>query len=141
MVERAAVQGENKLLEKNYRLTPQRKAVLRALTQAGKGAHCTVEEIYLIARESCPQLGLATVYRTLELLARLSIVQCLVLEDGRARYEIKRNPEHHHLICLECGRIQEIEDDQFLPAYPQTLNFRILSASIHFFGFCKSCAN
>ena len=140
MVEHAAVKGENMLLENNYRLTPQRKAVLQALAQAGKGAHSTAEEIYQIARENCSHLGLATVYRTLELLSKLSIVQCMILEDGKARYELKRNPVHHHLFCLKCGMIQEIEHEQLIPKQPETINFHILSASIHFFGHCNECS-
>lgn len=128
-----------RLLESKYRLTPQRKSVLLALASTKPGEHPTAEEIYRIAKEHCPRLGRATVYRTLEMFSNLSIVQCLVLEDGCARYELKRDINHHHLICLSCGKILETDGNHPEPPLPGRADFKVTSSDVKFFGYCQKC--
>jgi len=132
--------GIEKLQKSKYRLTPQRKSVLLALAGSRRGEHLTAEDIYRIAKKQCSQIGLATVYRTLELFLRLSIVQCLVLEDGCNRYELKRDvPHHHHLICLSCGTVIESESGLLQPPLPEKPDFLVTSSSVRFFGYCEKC--
>lgn len=132
--------GINRLLEKKYRLTPQRKSVLLALANTESGEHPSAEEIYRTAKEYCPKIGLATVYRTLELFTNLSIVQTLVLEDGCVRYELKRNITHYHLICLSCGKILEIDGTGAEPQLSESIGFKVISSVIQFFGYCEKCS-
>lgn len=132
------IPGIEKLQESKYRLTPQRKSILLALTGSRQGEHLTAEGIYHIAKKNCPQIGLATVYRTLELFTKLSIVQCLVLEDGCSRYELKQDMAHHHFICLSCGTIME-SDTGYMPPFPERPDFEVTSFSIRFYGYCEKC--
>jgi Fe2+ or Zn2+ uptake regulation protein len=137
--EQGTLYGINRLLEKKYRLTPQRKSVLLALANTESGEHPSAEEIYRTVKEYCPKIGLATVYRTLDLFANLSIVQTLVLEDGCVRYELKRNITHYHLICLSCGKILENDCMGIEPQLSESTGFKVTSAVIQFFGYCEKC--
>ena len=114
-----------------YKATPQRTAVLRALIAE---QHQSLEEI----RARCSEVGLVTVYRTLDLLGGLGIVRRLDLGDG-ARYELAEN-HHHHVICESCGDISEFEE---CPLDPGRLSFgngfEVRSHSIEVYGRCAAC--
>ena len=105
-----------KLREKGLKVTQQRLLVLQALA-ANSGSHMAAEDIYELIREDYPDIGLATVYRTLQLLLEMQLVDRINLDDGCVRYEIghlfegdtKHN--HHHLICRTCGKVLPFEDD------------------------------
>ena len=114
-----------------YKATPQRTAVLRALAEE---QHQSLEEI----RARCPEVGLVTVYRTLDLLSELGIVRRLDLGDG-ARYELAEN-HHHHVICESCGYISEFDR---CPLDPMMLapeeGFEVHSHSVEVYGRCAAC--
>lgn len=96
-----------------FKLTPQREAIVNVLLDNEK-EHLSVEEVYMLVKNSYPHLGLATVYRTLELLCELHIVEKMNFGDGVARYDLRGSDHahmHHHLICSVCGRLEEIKDD------------------------------
>ncbi|MFC3746502.1 Fur family transcriptional regulator [Paenibacillus sp. GCM10012306] len=100
----------------NYKLTRQREAIVQVLLDNEKD-HLSVEEVYMLVKNSYPHLGLATVYRTLELLSELHIVEKMNFGDGVARYDLRDESHahmHHHLICHVCGRLEEIKDDWLL---------------------------
>jgi len=97
----------------NYKLTPQREIILSVLLD-NEHNHVNAEDIYLLTREISPEISLATVYRTLELFSQLKIIQKLHFGDSVTRYEISAEEDthhHHHLICLKCGRVEEINED------------------------------
>ncbi|MGI6097608.1 MAG: Fur family transcriptional regulator [Dethiobacteria bacterium] len=135
-----ASQGLEKLLKENRcRLTPQRKAVLYALASSGD-EHLTAEDVYRLSRKDYQKIGLATVYRTLELFVKLGVAQRFVLDDGCARYELKTDIPHHHLICLSCGKIFEADLDMpRLSSFQDSSDFKVTSSTVHFFGYCKEC--
>ena len=114
-----------------YKATPQRTAVLRALAEQ---QHQSLEEI----RVRCPDVGLVTVYRTLDLLSELGIVRRLHLGDG-ARYELAED-HHHHMICESCGFISEFDQ---CPLDPGRLTpeegFEVRSHSVEVYGRCACC--
>jgi len=111
----------------------------------------SAKEIYAILQKSYPNLGLSTVYRTLDLLARMGIVTKLTLADGQSRYEFKskgKEDHHHHLICTNCGKIINYSDflDEELSLVKKTekrlekkYNFFIKSHNIEFLGICDKC--
>jgi Fur family ferric uptake transcriptional regulator len=115
-----------------YKATPQRTAVLRALIAE---QHQSLEEI----RARCPEVGLVTVYRTLDLLNELGIVRRLDLGDG-ARYELAED-HHHHMICESCDDISEFDecplDSTLLPV--ENSDFEIRSHSLEVYGRCAVC--
>lgn len=117
---------------RGYKATPQRVAVLEALAAE---QHQSMEEL----RRRCPEVGLVTIYRTLDLLGQLGLVRRLDLGDG-PRYEMAES-HHHHLICESCGDISEFEecplDVDRLPL--QNSGFEASSHSLEVYGLCSVC--
>lgn len=132
------------------RMTPARHAVLDALREGGE--HLTAEQVFRAASRRYRNLGLATVYRTLELLTELGMVSRFDTGDDKARYEFAdptgHKGHHHHLVCTCCRRIIDYEDfiDDELRLLRRTeeglskkYGFRINSHIIQFYGLCREC--
>jgi Fe2+ or Zn2+ uptake regulation protein len=92
------------LLQTRYRLTRQRSGVLHAL---GDGAHLTAEAILERVRGGQPQVSLGTVYRTLEILRGLGLVQVFTPTGGASLYEAALD-KHHHLLCTRCRDVRNV---------------------------------
>ncbi|RMC99959.1 transcriptional repressor [Clostridium autoethanogenum] len=124
-------------------LTYQRKIILQVLFE-NKDNHLSVEELYHYVRIKNPDTGVATVYRTLELLYQFGVVRKLTFGDNVTRYEMVLNKsEHkHHFICKECGAIIDINDD-FISIFNDRISnnygFYITEQSITFEGLCSQC--
>lgn len=135
---------EKTLKENGYKLTNQRRVVLEALYKRD-GEHLTAEEVHQIVKEVNPEIGLATVYRTLQLLSELGLIDKLNLDDGIVRYEIgdmETKHRHHHLICESCGDILGVEDDMLDPieeAFFNNYGFKVNDHVAKFYGICKKC--
>lgn len=133
------------LKEKGYKLTPQRRAIVDTII-CNEGSHLTVEEIYDEVKKDCPEIGLATVYRTILLLEEMGIVYKLDLNDGCSRYELVHEDEthrHHHLICTRCGKVIEVEGDlleTLEDEIEKKYSFKIEDHSVKFFGLCNECS-
>jgi Fur family ferric uptake transcriptional regulator len=131
------------------RWTMPREAILKLLSRSQK--HMSAKEIYASLHRSYPGIGLSTVYRTLDLLARMGIVAKLSLGDGQSRYEFKskkKDEHHHHLICTNCGKIinySEFLDDELSlvrkteERLMKKYNFIIQDHNIEFLGICEKC--
>ncbi|MDN5348290.1 MAG: Fur family transcriptional regulator, ferric uptake regulator [Clostridia bacterium] len=125
------------------RLTPQRRRVLQLLAK-NKQRHLTAEEIYSLACQQGKKIGLATVYRSLRALEKAGLVVSMDLGDGSSRYELKKvgHKPHHHLVCLECGQVLEV-DEALLESLWQTITekygFATIDQSIKIFGYCAAC--
>ena len=132
------------LKEKGYKLTPQRRAVLNIIME-NPGKHLTTEEIYDLVKVQCPDIGLATVYRTLQILDEMDLILKINLDDGCSRYEYNENQddhEHHHLICTNCGEILEVNEDlldEIERRIEQNYKFVITDHKVKFFGLCSNC--
>lgn len=132
-----------------YRWTLSREAIIDVLSSTKD--HMSAEEVYNAVQKSNPSIGLATVYRTLELLAGMDIIIKFDFGDKRARYELAESfsskDHHQHLVCNNCGRIVEytefIGDEVELLKTEKELykkyNFKIDNHMIQFHGLCKSC--
>jgi Fur family transcriptional regulator, ferric uptake regulator len=135
---------KEQLKERGYKLTMQRQAVLDVILQH-EGKHLSTEEIYELLKRSHPEIGLATVYRTLLLFDRMELVYKLDLDDGCSRYELNRHKEdhrHHHLICMRCGNVAEVEDDLLESLEEQILmknDFIVKDHRVKLYGYCKNC--
>ncbi len=136
------------LREKGLKMTTQRESVLDVL-QANAGLHMTAEEIYNKVKINSPEIGLATVYRTIQLLTDLKLIDTLNLNDGFVRYEIGKmdtsdqRHHHHHLICEMCGKVIEAEDDlleQIEETCSQKYHFKVTNHVVKFYGICEACA-
>lgn len=135
---------QQQLAHHEYRLTPQREAVVRSLIEH-KQSHLSAEDLYQVSKGIRPDIGLATVYRTLEILEKLNIVYKLEYGDGQSRYELNLHDEehyHHHLICVKCGNISEFNDDlleEIESRVTKEANFQVTDHCLRFFGVCAKC--
>lgn len=133
------------LKQKGYKLTPQRRAIVNIII-SNEGSHLTTEELYDLVKKECPEIGLATVYRTVQLLGDIGILCKFDLNDGCSRYELvheEENHQHHHLICTSCNKVIEVQGD-LLEALEHNIeakyNFKVLNHSVKFYGLCSECA-
>lgn len=134
-----------RLQARQHKLTTQRRTVLEVFI-AHPGEHLSAEDVYGILRGDDIDIGLATVYRSLELLANLNILQRMEFGDGCSRYEIgTMSPDehqHHHLICVKCGKLLEFPDDLMDDLENDVLEktgFKVVDHQVKFFGYCKEC--
>jgi len=129
---------------KGYKLTPQRRATLEVILK-NQEKHMSVEEVFLEVKKLCPEIGLATVYRTILLLEEVNILQKHNFDDRRNRYELNNpdeNHHHHHLICIKCGKVIEVEEDlldNLERKIEMKYHFKIEDHKVQFTGYCIDC--
>ena len=142
---------KEKFKRSDFRLTKPRKIIFDILENSEE--HLSAEDIYRIAYNIYPAIGLTTVYRTLELLEKMGIVLKHDFGDGRARYEIretesKRKGHHHHLICKMCHKVIDYKvcmDEEkelvkkTIEGLEKKYGFHITDHVIEFYGYCKDC--
>ncbi len=131
---------------KNIKITKKRQAILDVLKATDE--HLTAENIYFILKRKNIKIGLATIYRTLDLFYQNGIVNKINIGDGTIRYEYvdKKSVHHHHLVCIKCGRVMEYTDEEepkFLEGLAERIKdkygFTVLSHEIYLYGVCKDC--
>ena len=132
-----------KLEEGSKRLTPQRELVIRIFADH-PGEHLSAEEVHHLVKKEFADIGLATVYRALELLTDLNILQRISFNDGKARYEFDQEElhRHHHLVCLRCRKVEEFNEDLLDPLEErifQQRGFKVLDHELKLYGICKNC--
>lgn len=118
------------------RVTPQRKAIFDAVHQAG--GHVTVEAIFEHVRVRMPTISLKTVYETLHSLAIVGQVQKLDVGPGSMRFDKTVRP-HHHLICLSCHRMEDVDIEVKPLAASERRGFSISFADVIAWGVCPDC--
>ncbi|WP_312719655.1 transcriptional repressor [Mobilicoccus sp.] len=123
------------------RNTRQRRAVEEALHRTGD--FVSAQELHLSLRKAGEGVGLATVYRTLGLLAEAGGVDMIRAEDGEARYRLCASEEHHHhLVCRTCGRTVEVEEpdaERWAEQMAAAHGFTDVSHTLEIFGVCADC--
>ncbi len=135
---------KKQLHSQSYKLTPQREATLRVLLE-NEEDHLSAEDVYLLVKEKSPEIGLATVYRTLELLSELKVVDKINFGDGVSRYDLRQEGAthfHHHLVCIECGSVDEIQEDllgDVEKVVEDQWKFKIKDHRLTFHGICSRC--
>ena len=124
------------LEERGHRLTPPRLAVLAAVL-AQKG-HFTVEDVM----HGCPRIGRATVFRAMRMLTDSGIVCRVLLEDGSLHYRISRHGHHHHVVCVSCGGVRDLDTcavGGLVQSLAQSTGFEIEGHWLEFYGRCAAC--
>jgi Fur family ferric uptake transcriptional regulator len=136
-----AAQGwQAELRARGYRLTPQRQLVLEAV---GKLGHATPEEIAAGVRETAAGVNISTVYRTLELLEELGLVQHTHLGHGAPTYSIPSDDDHVHLVCRDCGGVDEVESsvvEEVVRRLSAERGFTVDVGHFAVFGLCRACS-
>lgn len=128
------------LRSRGYRLTPQRQLVLEAVGRLG---HATPEDIATAVRETASGVNISTVYRTLELLEELGLVQHTHLGHGAPTYSVSTDDDHVHLVCRSCGVVQEADVELLGEAARRLADeqgFALDVGHVALFGRCAACS-
>jgi Fur family transcriptional regulator, ferric uptake regulator len=132
------------LVSKGCRLTAQRRAVIEVIQNAK--AHLDAGSLLALARKREPNIDRATVYRTIELLKKLQLIDeldLMHLEGEKHYYEVKTRRDHVHLACFRCGRIEEFSSslfDRLKAEISRQSGFTIKVMRLEVGGNCRSCA-
>ena len=129
-----------KIKGRDFRMTPQRLAIVRIL--AASDGHPSVDEIYQQVRARFPTTSIATVYKTISLLKELNEVLELGFPDGSNRYDGSRPYPHPHAICMKCRKILDPEIasvEELSEEMKQKTGFSISYHRLDFFGLCPEC--
>jgi Fe2+ or Zn2+ uptake regulation protein len=127
------------LQKQGYRMTPQRTAILRILSESK--CHLTPLDVYESASQSMPGITEATIYRTLSFLTSQGLLLAAHIGNGQLAYEIAHH-DHHHLICRSCGAASEVSHDLLKPLYSrlgEQTGFKVDRMHVTFFGLCPDC--
>jgi Fur family transcriptional regulator, ferric uptake regulator len=125
-----------------YRSSAPRAAVVEALGR--HGCSVTARELGDLLRERRNEVGLASIYRALELLDRMKLVQRFEVGEGTARYEpaYPSGEHHHHLVCERCGAVRAFEDDDLEHAIERLagrVDFAVDAHDVTLRGECPRC--
>lgn len=130
------------LREHRRKLTRPRQAILEIIAAADH--HLTPAEIHKRARKKYPNLGLVTVYRTLDLLTEYGYVQRVHFSDGCHSYIATGQGHAHHLVCSNCGRAEEFEDCDLAPliaSLQRKTGYEINVHMLELMGRCPDCSS
>lgn len=135
------------LKENGLKVTRQRLVVLEAILSCPE-EHLSADEIFALVKVDCPQMGLATVYRTIQLLSELHLIDRINFDDGYVRYEMgsafdrEQKHHHHHLICSDCGKVISFQDDlleELEEKIARTTGFEVVDHEVKLYGRCIDC--
>lgn len=100
------------LKKKGFRVTPQRETIMRIFQEEGS-KHLSAEDVFEIMKKNNEQISLATTYRTLRMLVEMNILRELDFAESHKHYELVDEDQspHHHIICLNCNKTIEFEND------------------------------
>ena len=134
----------NEVEAKGVRMTAQRRALIETIQQAD--AHLDAATLLVRARQKDPNIDRATVYRTLELLKRLGLIDeldLMHLNGEKHYYEVKTQKDHLHLACFHCGKIDEFDSPAFQRLKREIAaqnGFTIQVMRLEVGGLCGKCA-
>ena len=131
----------NALKKEGLRHTIQRQAVWDEIKSNDE--HRDAEQIYSALRKNNLNVSRATVYRTIDVLYKNNLIRKIELGDSPSKYENKVNSDHHdHIICVQCGRIDEFVDDKIESQQDKIidkLGFKMIRHIHQLFVLCKDC--
>lgn len=130
----------SKLKGRDFRITPQRIAILNIL--AKNKEHPSVEDLYKEVKKQFPTTSLATVYKTVSLLKELNEVLELGFADGSNRYDGNKPYPHPHVICTRCKKIMDpelVHLGEISEEMSVKTGYKIFSHRLDFFGLCPNC--
>ncbi len=123
-----------------YKLTRPRQVVIEVL--AHSHTHMTAADIVSAVHQRAPDVGRASVYRTLDLLVRLGLVQVSTLGGTTTTYMLVLARHHHHLVCTQCRQTVEFDECQFSEleeALAEQFGFQVHSHLVEVYGVCQHC--
>ncbi len=132
------------LRKAGLKVTLPRVKILEIL--AGSGQHLSAEDIYRALIEQGEEIGLATVYRVLTQFEQAELVQRHHFEGGTSVFELNEGEHHDHIVCMDCGRVEEFIDcgiEKLQNDVATRLGFEIADHNLILYGRCrrKDCPN
>ncbi len=130
----------DKLRQQEFRITPQRIAILKAFLNTDQ--HPSVEQVYSQVKTDFPTTSLATVYKTVNLLKQIGEILEIGFNDGSNRYDGNKPYPHPHLICTRCKKITDPDIsvlDTLTAEVAQKTGYRLTSHQVELFGICPAC--
>lgn len=127
------------LRDKGFKVTPQRLAIYETLRQTK--AHPSAEMIFNELQPAYPTMSLATVYKTIEILKAIGLIQVLNVGEDSFRYDAEVS-NHPHVRCMKCCRVDDImgiESDEFIELISQSTSYKLTGQQFYFYGVCPKC--
>jgi Fur family ferric uptake transcriptional regulator len=135
-----ATQIIGRLAREGHRLTTPRQAIIKLV--APRNDHFSAQEVWDEVRSQYRGIGRATVFRTLDLLAELGVLNRIHTGDGCHRYTVCETRHHHHLMCVECGKVASLEAggiEQQIRRMAGEAGFELLTHHLELIGRCATC--
>ncbi len=129
------------LRRKGYKATPQRIAICRIAVNSR--SHPSAQQVYEEVKKIHPTVSLATVYKTLEVLRDLDLVQEINFPKGQARFDSYMSP-HINLVCLKCGSISDLDDmtiKEITQKVTESTKFKPTGQRMDVYGICQKCGS
>jgi Fur family ferric uptake transcriptional regulator len=131
-----------RLKSRGFRLTNQRRVIVETLLRH-LGTHLNARELLDLAQVEDPSIGIATIYRTIELLNRLGMLNMVNLEEGFLRFEVPDDRMHFHIFCRSCGRTVHLSDEdgkmEEVLRWAKEEGFDLLPQTFEMAGLCMDC--
>lgn len=127
------------LRDKGFKVTPQRLAIYNTLQHTK--AHPSAEMIFNELQPLYPTMSLATVYKTIEILKEIGLIQVLNVGEDSFRYDADTT-NHPHVRCMRCGRVDDIEDidsEDFISDVSKCTRYQLTGQQFYFYGVCPEC--
>ena len=127
------------LREKGFKVTPQRLAIYNVLSNTTE--HPSAEMIFSKLQEFYPTMSLATVYKTIEILREIELVQILNVGEESFRYDANTDT-HPHVRCLVCNRVDDIygvDESAYVNQISEKTAYRLSGQQFYFYGVCPEC--
>lgn len=132
----------NTYLSKNHlKSTKQRDAIVDTFFNL-RDRHVRIDDLLDVVRKKNPEIGYATVYRTLKLLVAAGVANQSHFNDGQSRFEVTSTHHHDHIICTGCGKIVEFENDTIEDLQHQIAKrhkFKLTGHKMELYGVCEAC--
>lgn len=130
------VNSSQLLKEYNLKVTPQRIAIVEELYQKG---HMNIDDLYKNLLEKFPSISLATIYKNVNAMIEKVFLNEVKIPHAKSVYELVKE-DHSHLVCNECGMIEDIQVDTSVIESSLVTDFKIENTSVVFSGICKHCS-
>lgn len=132
------------LNQRGMRLTAQRQIILNIFQALSPGQHLSADNLYQRLKSQGERISSSTVYRTLHMMSNMGLLRELELAEGSKFYELNHPylKQHHHLVCVRCGRVTEFEDDVITQIGSNQANaegFHLLDSQLTIYALCPQC--
>ena len=132
---------EHEIRNTGLKVTEPRLKIL-SVFEKSKARHLSAEDIHDTLKAKSVVVGMATIYRALANFEKAGILNKSTFDDGRAIYEINEGPHHDHIVCVDCGNVEEFVDEEIEKKQKKIANqkgYSLKSHSLVLYGSCSEC--